>query len=64
MPINVLLCLQVRSLQMTAETRLRRPRMHDKKIPLAGVCVCVCVGVCVCVWKRLYMATDSACIPC
>ena len=25
-----------------------------------AVCVCVRVGVCVCVWKRLYMATDSA----
>ena len=40
MPISILLRLQVRSLQMTAETRPRRPKLHAQKIPRRGVCVC------------------------
>ena len=42
MPINILLRLQARSLQMTAETRLRRASLQIKRI-LFEVCVCVCV---------------------
>ena len=40
MPINILLHLQVCSLQMTAQTRPRRYKLH-KRIPRRGVCVCV-----------------------
>ena len=40
MPINILLRLQARSLQMTVETRPRRSRLHVQKIPRRGVCVC------------------------